>query len=96
MQFLALEIENYPIDWKDVDPVLMEKEARCLYELQQDNLIRQVYFRSDTRSAVIFWECDSLERVQELSASFPLVEAGLIHFDVISLIPYTGFNRLFR
>ncbi len=96
MQFLALEIENFPINWKEIDPALMEKEARCLYELQQDDLIRQVFFRADTKSAVIFWECDSLERVNELTASFPLVKAGFIHFEIIPLIPYTGFNRLFR
>lgn len=96
MQFLALEIEDFPINWKEVDSVLMEKEARRLYELQQDDLVRQVYFRADTKSAIILWECDSIERVIELSSSFPLVEAGLIHFDVIPLIPYMGFNRLFR
>ena len=95
MKFLALEIENTSVDWKNIDPAVMKAEARCLYDLQQSDLVRLVYFRTDTKSAVIEFECDSLATVEAAVASFPLVTAGLIHFDIIPLGPYTGFNRLF-
>ena len=32
---------------------------------------------------------------QQALDSLPLVQAGLIHFDVIPLVPYPGFMRLF-
>ena len=65
MKFLAMEIENFPVNWKEVDPNLLKAEARCLFDLQQADVIRQVFFRADTRTAVIEWECDSIERVRE-------------------------------
>jgi hypothetical protein len=95
MKFFALEVENQPINWNEVDPGLLKAEARCLFDLQQADLIRQVYFTADTKSAVIEWECDSIEKVCASIETFPLVKAGLIHFNVIPLVPYSGFNRLF-
>jgi hypothetical protein len=96
LKFLTLEVENYPVKWNEVDPVILEAEARCVFDLQQADLIRQVYFRADTRSAVIEWESDSIDNVTQALAAFPLVQANLIHFEIIPLMPYTGFNRLLR
>ncbi len=95
MKYLALEIENSPVNWQEVDPGLLKAEARCLYDLQQAGRIRQAYFRVDTKSAVIERECNSIDEVTESISTFPLVKAGLIHFEVIPLMPYSGFNRLF-
>jgi hypothetical protein len=96
LKFLALEIENYPVKWNEVESSLMKAEARLLFDLQQTDLIRQIFFREDTKSAVLEWECDSIEKVEELTSTFPLVEAGMIHFEVIKLIPYPGYKRLFE
>ncbi|HEX7555691.1 MAG TPA: hypothetical protein VF338_03625 [Leptolinea sp.] len=95
MKFLAFEVENYPVNWAEVPSDLLSAEARQIYDLQQAGLIRQIHFRADTHSAVIDWESDSIEKIVELTANFPLVEAGLIHFEIIPLIPYSGFSRLF-
>lgn len=95
MKFLTLEIENSPVNWKEIDPDLMKAEARCLFDLQQTDRIRQVYFRADTKSAVIEWECDTIDEVREAISTFPLVKADLIHFEIIPLMPYSGFHRLF-
>jgi hypothetical protein len=95
LKFLSLEIENYLVEWKNVDPDLLKAEARCLYDLQQASVIRQVYFREDTKSAVIEWECVSISEVKEFIGTFPLVMAGMIHFEIIPLIPYSGYSRLF-
>lgn len=95
MKILALEVENYAVNWQEVDPSLLRAEAKHVYDLQQQNLIRQINFRADTKSAVIEWEAGSVEDVIGYLSKFPLVEAGLIHFDVFPLIPYSGFNRLF-
>jgi hypothetical protein len=95
MKFLTIEVENSPVNWKDVDPGLMKAEARCLFDLQQMDRIRQVHFRVDTKSAVIEWECDTIDEVKEAISTLPLVQAGLIHFEIIPLMPYSGFSRLF-
>jgi len=95
MKILALEVENYPVVWNEVEPALLQAEAKRVYDLEQEDLIRHIYFRADTKSAVIEWEANSVETVTELLAAFPLVKVGLIHFEIIPLIPYTGFNRLF-
>jgi hypothetical protein len=41
-------------------------------------------------------ECADTNEAQHLLESLPLVQAGLIRFDVIPLIPYPGFERLFE
>lgn len=95
MKFITLEVENHPVNWNDVDSGLLKDEASCIFYLQQADLIRQIHFNADTHSAVIEWECDSVELVREKIASLPLVRAGFIHFEIIPLKPYAGFNRLF-
>ncbi len=95
MKILALEVENYPVNWAEIEPALLQSEAKRVYELEQRNLIRQIYFRADIKSAVIEWESDTIDEVRALIADFPLVKAGLIHFDLIPLMPYSGFSRLF-
>lgn len=95
MKILALEVENYPVNWNEVEPVLLQSEAKRVFDLEQQDLIRNIYFRADTKSAVIEWEADSIDTVNQFLSDFPLVKAGFIHFDVFPLIPYTGLNRLF-
>jgi hypothetical protein len=95
MKFLALEIEKQTIDWSEVPADLLKDEAHRVYELQQAGYIRQIHYRADTKSAVIDWECDAIEQVKELTNSLPLVQAGYIEFNIMHLIPYPGFERLF-
>ncbi|MFZ5820574.1 MAG: hypothetical protein ACOYYJ_11815 [Chloroflexota bacterium] len=40
-------------------------------------------------------ECADVEEAKRLLATLPLVQAGLIAFEIIPLIPYPGFERLF-
>lgn len=58
-------------------------------------MIREVYFRADLHTAVLVLECDDLESAGEYLLTLPLVEVGLITFELIPLAPYTGFERLF-
>ncbi len=94
MQFIALEIEMPTATSKDFEPHL-RAEAQHVWELQQQGLVREAYFRSDQHTAVLMLECDSLADAQELTAAFPLVQRGLIQFDIIPLAPYSGLSRLF-
>lgn len=95
MKFLTLEVEKHPVNWEEVEPGLLKEEARYIFDLQQADFIRQIHFNADKRTAVIEWECATIDIVREKILSLPLVRAGYINFEIIPLLPYTGFNRLF-
>jgi hypothetical protein len=63
--------------------------------LHQTGVIRELYFRADRNEAVLVLECVSVMEAQETLATLPLVNAGLISFEVIPLKAYPGFARLF-
>jgi hypothetical protein len=94
MKFLALEKESPGVGPDCFEPLLRAEAAR-LWELYQSGLVRELYFRGDRTQAVLVLECASTEDARHALASLPLVQQGLIDFDVIPLVPYPGFERLF-
>ena len=95
MKILAMEIEVAGVRPEQFTPHL-KPEARRVWELYQNGTIRELYFRADRSEAVLILECADLNEARQILASLPLVQAGLITFDVIPLIPYPGFARLFE
>jgi muconolactone delta-isomerase len=75
---------------------LLKEEAARAWELHKAGKIRELYFRADRRQAVLVFECSSVEQTRTLLATLPLVNKGLIDFEIIPLAPYTGFERLFH
>lgn len=71
------------------------EEARRVWQLQQEGVLREIYFRADQHTAVLMLECHDVAEAQTVLASLPLVRAGMIDFEVIPLAPYDGFARLF-
>jgi len=94
MKFLALERELPGATAQAFRPLLKD-EARSVWELQQSGTLREIYFNADQHTAVLMLECSDNEMAHRLLARLPLVQAGLINFDVIPLVPYDGFARLF-
>jgi muconolactone delta-isomerase len=95
MKILALE--------KDIPGAAVERfqvhakaEAFRVWELYQSGVLREVYFRADRNEAVLVLECSGSAEAHDVLESLPLVKAGLITFDVIPLVPYPGFARLFE
>jgi muconolactone delta-isomerase len=74
---------------------LLVSEARRVWRLTQEGTIREVYFRADADDAVLILECPDVGAAEAALASLPLVETGLIRFELIPLRPYPGFERLF-
>jgi len=95
MKILALEYES-----PSADPDLMEAylaaEARRVLELTQAGIIREIYFRAEKREAVLILECADSHEARNVLQTLPLVQAGLIAFEVIPLVPYDGFSRLVK
>lgn len=94
MKILAMEIETEGVRPEQYRPHL-QAEARRVWELYQSGAIRELYFRADRSEAVLMLECADAGEAEQVLASLPLVQAGLITFEVIPLGPYPGFARLF-
>ena len=94
MKILAISKDREDIDWTNENDTL-EKEALQVYQLYLSGYLREIYFNEDS-DAILILECESTEKANELLNSLPLVKKGLIGFLVMSLHPYTGYNRIFN
>jgi len=94
MKILAMEVEAKGVKPEQFAPHL-QAEARRVWELYESGVLRELYFRADRSEAVLILECADGEDAQHVLASLPLVQQGLIRFEVIPLVPYPGFARLF-
>jgi hypothetical protein len=94
MKILAIEREVPGVADDAFGPHLVP-EARRAWELHQAGVIRELYFRTDREGAVLVLECADADEARRVLGTLPLVEKGLIAFDVIPLAPYPGFARLF-
>ncbi len=94
MKILALEHELPGIAPEQFKPHLKPEAAR-VWELTQGGILREAYFRQDRTEAVLILECTGTAEAQAVLGTLPLVQAGLITFEIIPLIPYHGLSRLF-
>lgn len=95
MKILALEIE-IPGKTAEEFQKHSEAEAKKAWQLQQQDFIREIYFRADETLAVLVLEADNIEQAQHRLNELPLVHHGLIRFELIPLRAYPGFERLFK
>ena len=94
MKLLALERELPGVTASQFGPYLKAEAARA-WELYQAGVIRELYFRQDRHAVVLVLECASRLEAEQVLATLPLVRKELIAFDLIPLVPYDGFARLF-
>jgi hypothetical protein len=94
MKILALEKEVGKVQQDEYDPYLLDEAAK-VYEFYLSGVIREFYFHETDHTAVLILECTDADEAQKVLSNLPLVKAGLITFDVIPLVPYSGFSRLF-
>ncbi len=73
-----------------------ENEARRVWELIQEEVIREIYFHADEDSAVIMLECKDIQEARGILNTLPMVGEGLIDFELIPLRAYPGLARLFK
>ncbi len=76
-------------------PRLKKAEAARVWELYQAGVFRELYFRQGRPDAILVLECANVAEANQVLNTLPLVKEGLIAFDIIPLIPYPGFSRLF-
>jgi len=95
MKILAIEKETAGKTGKDFEPHL-KSEAMEVWNFYQKDFIREIYFDKEKHTAILILECDNEEEAESKLNSLPLVKEKLIQFELISLIPYDGFARLFK
>lgn len=94
MKIIAIERELPETAEEDFAPHLAA-EAAQVWELYRSGVFRELYFRQDQPTAVLVLECADIDEATSILDTLPLVSEGLIAFDIIPLIPYPGFSRLF-
>jgi hypothetical protein len=94
MKILAMEKEVPGVTQEEFRPHL-KAEALRVWELYQAGVVRELYFRKDWPGVVLVLECADAEEADQVLNPLPLVQEGLIAFDIIPLVPYPGFSRLF-
>ena len=95
MKILAIEKENPGLTAKDFEPHL-ECESKMVWELYAKGIIREIYFGEENHTAHIIMECGDKDKAKRILDKLPLVKNNLIRFELTTLVPYTGFKRLFN
>ncbi len=95
MKILALEKE-LPGATPEQFHKLAKAEAKRAWDLHQQGIIRELYFRQDRSEAVLILECEDVVEAETVLQTLPLVQAELITFELIPLAAYPGFSRLFE
>ena len=94
MKILAIEHDTPGLTVNDFMPHV-KAEALRAWELHQAGVIRELYFRADRTEAILVLECEDVAAAEAVLATLPLVQAGLIAFELIPLRAFPGFARLF-
>lgn len=94
MKILAIE--------KEVDGTTKEQflphlkiEAQRIWELYKSGIVQEIYFGKHFHNAVLILECDDEIEAETILSKLPLVKEKLITFEILPLLPYNGFERLF-
>ncbi|MFH1197196.1 MAG: muconolactone Delta-isomerase family protein [bacterium] len=95
MKILAIEKEM-PGVIAEMFQSHLKHEAAKVWELHKAGIIREIYFGKEEHNAVIILECKDMEEAKEILSGLPLVQHGLINFEITVLEPYDGFERLFK
>ena len=77
MKILAIEKEIEGTTVEDFLPYL-KAEAQKVWELQQQNIIREIYFQANRSNAVPILECANVDEAEKVLKMLPLVQANLI------------------
>jgi hypothetical protein len=94
MQFLIIGRVKAETKIEQVLPVV-KPEAAKVWELYARDLLRSIHYIADRSGAVLLSEANNLAEINAMIAQLPMAQAGVMQFEVIPLIPYTGTEELF-
>jgi hypothetical protein len=71
-------------------------ENKMAWELYKTGMIREMYFRGDSKGAVLVLESPDLASAEATMKKLPMVEAGLLEAQLIVLNPFTQIEFAFK
>ncbi|NWG28951.1 MAG: hypothetical protein HXY48_10515 [Ignavibacteriaceae bacterium] len=94
MKIIALEKENSTVSTLAFRK-FAKAEAKALWQLYLEGIVREFYFRKEKKLAVLVLEVKTKQAAQKALSKLPFVKYKLIEFELLPLKPYPGFERLF-
>jgi hypothetical protein len=82
------------INIEQVLPVV-KPEAAKVWDFYARNCLRSIHYIADKSGAVLLCEANTVEEINAMIAQLPMAQAGVMQFEVIPLLPYTGTEELF-
>ncbi|MCE7994480.1 MAG: hypothetical protein HEP71_21015 [Roseivirga sp.] len=95
MQFIAVDKMAKEVSEDELNRHL-PSELAATVGLYLNEVIRTFYFRLDRPGVVFILEANSLEEVKVELSKLPLVEVGILEFEIIPIGPLTPLGKLFN
>ena len=73
----------------------VKPEAAKVWELYASDRLRSIHYIADKSGAVLLCEANNVEEINTMTAQLPMAQAGVMQFEIIPLLPYTGTAELF-
>jgi hypothetical protein len=90
MKFFVIATRSPDFPAEEFAP-LLEGEARRARQLYSEGVFREVNSRTDGKGAVIVLEAADEAAAEEAVKSLPLVEKGMLDYEIYGALPYRGF-----
>jgi muconolactone delta-isomerase len=74
---------------------LARPEAAKTWELMASGVLRSIHLIKGPAGAVLLFEADDEKQVEAQVGQLPLVQAGAVTFEILSLVPFTAWELLF-
>lgn len=94
MQFLAI-LKVKPDTTREKLGPLLKPEAAHAWEMTTSGILRSVHYIRGPLGAVLLLETVDEEEAEKHVKHLPMVEHGLLSFEILPLTPFTGFAALF-
>ena len=68
----------------------LEEEANHALRMYRDEIVREIYNRTDGKGAILVMECEDVAHAERLFGELPLAKAGLLDAEFYCTKPYRG------
>ena len=68
----------------------LSEEANHALRMYRDEIVREIYNRTDGKGAIVVLECKDEEEAKRLVGELPLAKVGLLSFEIYGTKPYRG------
>jgi len=90
MKFFVIGMRNPKYAPEEFAPHLAV-ESRRGRQLYADNTLREIHSRTDGKGAVLVFEAVDQAAVEAAMDSLPLVQKGMLDYEIHGVQPYRGF-----